>query len=73
MRSKFIFLYLDSWFDEAEFKFIMKIAAQKSGCVFAYFFGSHKSNFRLQFRRSFKHDKSYKKKSSYIIKIEVQL
>ena len=50
-----------------------KIAAETSGCVFAYFCGGHKSNFRLQFRGSFKHDKSYKKKSSYIIKIEVQL
>ena len=36
-------------------RLIMKMAVQNAGCVFAYFFGGHKNNFRLQFRSSFKY------------------
>ena len=33
-------------------KFILKLAVQAAGCVFAYFCGGHKNNIRLQFRSS---------------------
>ena len=38
-------------------KFILKNSSSNAGCVFAYFCGGHKNNFRLQFRSSFKSEK----------------
>ena len=53
MRSKLVFLYVDSSFDMSKCIFIMKKTFQNVGCVFAYFCGGHKNNFLLQFRNSF--------------------
>ena len=47
MGGKFSFLYVDIWFDVTNFKFIVKNSSFVVGCVFVYFCGGHKNNFRL--------------------------
>ena len=42
----------------------MKIAVQNAGCVFTYFCGGHKNNFRLQFRSSFNFEINFLKNAN---------
>ena len=48
----FFYIYIVSLICE-KVNLSWKIAVQNVGCVFAYFCGGHKNNFRLQFRNSF--------------------
>ena len=52
MRSKFIYLYLESSICQSV-NLSWKVAVQDAGCVFAYFCDGHKNNCWLQFCSSF--------------------
>ena len=47
LRSTFILLYSDFWFDVTKFKFIMKYSRLKCCWVFVYFCSGHRNNFPL--------------------------
>lgn len=54
MRSKLVFLYVESWFDVPKSNLPWKIITENVDCFSTYFRGGHKNNLRLKLRRSFK-------------------
>ena len=54
MRSKLVFLYVESWFDVPKSNLSRKIITENVDCFSTYFRGRHKNNLRLKLRRSFK-------------------
>ena len=42
MKSKFVFAYVDNWFDVLKYKFIIKSGSSKFWLFFPHFCGRHK-------------------------------
>ena len=54
MRSKYIFLHVDSQFMCQSLNLSWIKVVQNAGCVFVYICGGYKNNFQLQFGSFFK-------------------